>query len=573
MSTTTVVRRAVPEEIELPGPPLLARLYAARGVRSAGELNRALDALPPPTSLKGLAAATGLLAAALAEDARVLFIADFDADGATACALGVRALRAFGARHVDYLVPDRQKHGYGLTPELVELAAERRPDLLVTVDNGIASVAGVAAAKARGMRVLVTDHHLPGDELPAADAIVNPNQPGCGFPSRCLAGVGVIFYVMLALRATLRARGWYTACGITEPNLARLLDLVAFGTVADVVALDHVNRVLVEQGLRRLRAGACVPGLAALAEVAGRPRERLCTADIGYALAPRLNAAGRIEHMSLGIECLLADDAGRALELARELDRLNRERREIEDAMKLAAFADLDALDLDGDLPFGLCLYDETWHQGVIGILAARVRERTHRPTIVFAADRDGQLKGSARSVPGLHIRDALAAVAARAPDLITRFGGHAMAAGLSLPAAHYATFRDAFDAEVRRHLAPGDLCGVLLSDGELGAGEIALELADCLREAGPWGQGFPEPLFDGVFEVAGCRVLKERHLKLLVRVPGQAAVFDAIAFGLAETVGEPRAGSRWHLAYRLDANEWNGSRKVQLRVEYLAPA
>lgn len=571
---TTIRRRPPADTAALPTelPPLLARVYAARGVRSAEELDQEFTALPPPARLKGIDRAAELLAAALSSDARILFVADFDADGATACALGVRALRALGARHVDYIVPNRQVHGYGLTPEIVELAAAQRPELLITVDNGISSIDGVAAAKARGWQVLVTDHHLPGAQLPAADAIVNPNQPGCEFPSKALAGVGVIFYVMLALRAKLRLSGWYTACGLSEPNLARLLDLVAFGTVADVVPLDHVNRVLVAQGLRRIRAGQCLPGIRALLEVAGRQREQVQAADIGFAIGPRLNAAGRLEDMRLGIECLLCDEPARADELARTLDRLNRERRDIEDEMKTAALEDLGRLALDGELPFGLCLFDAHWHQGVIGILAARIRERTHRPTIAFAPEQAaGWLKGSARSVPGLHIRDVLDAVAAAHPGLLPKFGGHAMAAGLSLRTEDYPRFTQAFDAEVRRRLSIAQLQGVIESDGELRGAEFSAELAAELRAGGPWGQGFPEPLFDGEFEVLAVRVLKERHLKLLLRPLAGGEAIDAIGFGLAETPSaEPAVGECLRVAYRLDLNEWKGRRNVQLRIEHL---
>ncbi len=576
MTTTTIVRRDVPEAAGLPEalPPLLKRIYAARGVRAARELDKGLEALPSPALLKGVDQAAALLETALREGWRLLVVADFDADGATACALALRALRAMGAAHVDFVVPNRQVHGYGLTPEIVEVAAARAPELLITVDNGISSLDGVAAAKARGIRVLVTDHHLPGAGLPAADAIVNPNQPGCPFPSKALAGVGVIFYVMLALRARLRAAGWFAARGLAEPNLGRYLDLVAFGTVADVVPLDHVNRVLVEQGLKRIRAGQCAAAIAALLEVAGRRRADIAAVDIGFALGPRLNAAGRLEDMSLGIEGLLCDDPARARAIARELDRLNRERRDIEEAMKAQALAELAKLDLGArGLPFGLCLYDAGWHQGVIGILAARIRERTHRPTIVFAPDRDGVLKGSARSVPGVHIRDALDAVAARHPGLVEKFGGHAMAAGLALPAAHYPDFCAAFDAEGRRHLDAGSLCGVLHSDGELAPDELSLDWAERLREAGPWGQAFPEPLFDGVFEVLGCRVLKERHLKLVLRAPGVDAAIDGIAFGFAEHVEAPAPGTRLRLAYRLDVNEWREQRRLQLRIEHLEAA
>ncbi|HKJ10527.1 MAG TPA: single-stranded-DNA-specific exonuclease RecJ, partial [Gammaproteobacteria bacterium] len=456
-------------------------------------------------------------------------------------------------------------------PEIVAVAAARQPQLIMTVDNGVSSIEGVAAARARGIRVVVTDHHLAGERLPAADAIVNPNLAGNPFPSKHLAGVGVAFYVLLALRARLRAAGWFGRGGGREPNLAELLDLVALGTVADVVPLDHNNRILVHQGLCRIRAGRCVPGIAALLELAGRDRGRITASDLGFVVGPRLNAAGRLQDMSLGIECLLADDPGRAREMASRLDQLNRERRTIEAEMQAQALEELERLHLDGDgLPTGLCLFDERWHQGVIGILASRIKERLHRPVIAFAQAAEGELKGSARSVAGLHIRDALDAVAARHPTLIDRFGGHAMAAGLSLPRAHLEAFQAAFDEVVRERLDDDALRGVIYSDGELAAEDFSLDTAERLRNAGPWGQGFPEPVFDGLFEVRSRRVVGERHLKLTVIPQGTAAVLDAIAFNQAD--GEyAAAGATVRLAYRLDVNEFRGARSVQLVVEHMA--
>jgi single-stranded-DNA-specific exonuclease len=451
------------------------------------------------------------------------------------------------------------------------VAAAQRPQLIMTVDNGVSSIEGVAAAHARGIRVLVTDHHLAGDRLPAADAIVNPNLAGDTFPSKHLAGVGVAFYVLLALRARLRADGWFDRGGGREPNLAELLDLVALGTVADVVPLDHNNRILVHQGLCRIRAGRCVPGIAALLELAGRDRGRITAADLGFVVGPRLNAAGRLEDMSLGIECLLADDPGRAREMAARLDQLNRERRTIEAEMQAQALEELERLHLDGDgLPTGLCLFDERWHQGVIGILASRIKERLHRPVIAFAQAAEGELKGSARSVPGLHIRDALDAVAARHPTLIDRFGGHAMAAGLSLPRAHLESFQVAFDEVVRERVDEDALRGVIYSDGELACADFSLETAERLRNAGPWGQGFPEPLFDGLFEVRSRRVVGERHLKLAVVPEGGEPVLDAIAFNQADDE-YGAVGARVRLVYRLDVNEFRGTRTVQLVVEHIA--
>jgi single-stranded-DNA-specific exonuclease len=423
------------------------------------------------------------------------------------------------------------------------------------------------------MRVLITDHHLPGPTLPAADALVNPNQPGDGFPCKQLAGVGVIFYVLSALRTRLRENGWFAACGLPEPNMAQFLDLVAVGTVADVVPLAHANRVLVEQGLRRIREGRCAPGITALFDVAGRSMARASAADIAFQLGPRLNAAGRLADMSLSIDCLLCDDPARALELARELDRLNRERRVIETEMRAQALDNLEQQPLmDGELPFGLCLFDPDWHPGVVGIVAGRIRERVHRPVIAFAPDNHpGQLRGSARSVPGLHIRDVLATLDARQPGLIGRFGGHAAAAGLSLPATHLSAFQSAFDAEVRGQLRPEDLNGCLWSDGELEPADFSLETAEQLREAGPWGQGFPEPVFDGLFEVTAHRIMKDQHLKLWLRPPGMKQPVEAVAF---HRVGDFTPGvTRLHVAYRLDANEWRGQRRLQLRVEHLEPA
>jgi len=549
-------------------PAVLRRVYAARGIADPAQLDTGVERLVPPERLGGLERALDLLHEAFDKGQRIVIVGDFDADGATSTALMVRALRSMGARQVDYLVPNRFDFGYGLTPEIVAVAAQRRPDLLVTVDSGIACLAGVAAARAQGMRVLVTDHHLPGARLPEADAIVNPNLPGDGFPSKHLAGVGVAFYVMVALRARLRAAGWFTACGVPEPNLACLLDLVALGTVADVVPLDHNNRILVEQGLRRIRAGRCVPGIGALLQVGNRNPARAVASDLGFAVGPRLNAAGRLEDMALGIECLLADDPKAALNMARQLDELNRARREIEADMKAQALAALESLHLEeGGLPTGLCVYDPAWHQGVIGILAARLKESFHRPVIAFAAAGDGEIKGSARSVPGLHIRDCLEAVSTRHPGLIRKFGGHAMAAGLSLAERDFERFHAAFDAEVSRHLDADDLHGVIHSDGELRVDELTLELAEALRTAGPWGQHFPEPVFDGVFEVLSQRVVGDSHLKLTLRQAGRAGI-DAIAFNQA-AIGD-LAGRRVNMAYRVDANEFRGTTSLQLVVEHL---
>jgi single-stranded-DNA-specific exonuclease len=572
-------RRIVRREPMTSGPlpaelhPVLARIYRARHVADGAELDRSLERLLPPTLLRGMDEAVALLEQALRASHRVLIVADYDADGATSCALLVRALSAMGASDVRYLVPNRFEYGYGLTPEIVALAAASQPALLVTVDNGISSLAGVCAARERGMKVLITDHHLPGKELPAANAIVNPNQPGDTFPSKYLAGVGVAFYLMLGLRARLRASGWFAERGVAEPNLARLLDLVALGTVADVVPLDHNNRILVAQGIARINGGQAIEGIRALARVGGRHEGRISAADLGYVIAPRLNAAGRLDDMSLGIECLLTDDPRQARKFAEELDRLNRERRGIERDMQQQAIRVVEALHLEGEgLPRGLCLFDESWHQGVIGLVAARIKERWHRPVIAFAPGTGTEIKGSARSIPGLHIRDTLDTVAARHPGLVTKFGGHAMAAGITLERGNFDAFNAAFVEEVARQLTEDDLRGIVLSDGELGEGELTLELAELLRQGGPWGQGFPEPVFDGLFEVANRRVVGERHLKLSLRVGPRSRPIDAIAFGAAAR-GEPQFGPHVRAAFRLDVNEYLGNRSLQLVIEHLEPA
>ncbi|MAR92104.1 MAG: single-stranded-DNA-specific exonuclease RecJ [Pseudomonadales bacterium] len=555
-------------------PPLLQRIYANRGLTRDAEVDLSLRHLLPAVDLKGLEPALELLVAALLEQQRILVVGDFDADGATSSALTVLALRRLGAARVDYLVPNRFEFGYGLTPEIVAVAAERQPDLIITVDNGISSLEGVAAANRLGIRVLVTDHHLPAAQLPAAAAIVNPNQPGCGFASKHLAGVGVAFYLLTALRTRLQQRDWFQSRGLTAPNMADYLDIAALGTVADVVPLDRNNRILVQQGLARIRAGRCRPGIRALVEVAGRRLSNLVAADLGFALGPRLNAAGRLTDMGKGIECLLAEDPATAHSLAVELDTLNQARKTIEGDMQQQALAVLKQLHLgrESELPWGLCIHRDDWHQGVIGILASRIKERFHRPTIAFAPAGEGELKGSARSIPGFHIRDALDAVASRHPGLIVKFGGHAMAAGLSLKAADLQRFRQAFDGEARRLLRRDQLTGELHSDGELQEAEIDLPMAQQLRDAGPWGQGFPEPLFDGEFEVLDQRIVGEKHLKLSVGLPGSGRVVDAIAFNV-DLEAWPHPGlRRIYLAYRLDVNEFRGVRSPQLVVAHLAP-
>ena len=575
MKLRRIERRVTPTGTSLPESlhPLLQRLYAARGLLSAADMDLTLATLADYRSLGGMERAVTLLAGALAQGQRILVVGDFDADGATSSALLVRVLRRFGASQADYLVPNRFEYGYGLTPEIVALAAERRPELIITVDNGISSNAGVAAAKARGIRVLVTDHHLPGATLPEADAILNPNLAGDTFPSKSLAGVGVVFYLLTALRAKLRESGWFTARNLGEPNLAEHLDLVALGTVADLVPLDRNNRVLVAEGMRRIRAGRCSPGIRAIMETGNRDLKRLSAADLGFTVAPRLNAAGRLTDMSLGIECLLTDDLGRARALASRLDELNRERRNIEARMQQEALASLAGMDFsneDPELPVGLTLFNPDWHQGLVGLVASKVKDRVHRPVIAFARADTGGLKGSGRSIRGFHLRDALEAVSTRHPGLMGKFGGHAMAAGLSLEESRLEEFRTAFDAVARRWLNPDDLAGVLHTDGELPPEYLDLASAELLRDAGPWGQAFPEPLFDGEFGLLDRRIVGNGHLKLVLEHAGGMRC-DAIAFG---QTGEhlPAGCRKVRVAYKPDVNEFRGERQLQLLVEQIEP-
>lgn len=552
-------------------PPLLARIYAARGIADQAELGRQLKTLLPDAGLQGMSAAVERLSQAIAQQQRILIVGDFDCDGATSTAVAVLGLRMMGAQQVDYLVPNRFEYGYGLSPEIVDVAKAQAPDVLITVDNGISSIEGVDLANRYGMDVIVTDHHLAGDQLPAATAIVNPNQPGCEFIAKSTCGVGVIFYVLIALRRALAGRGWFEQQGIEAPNLGCLLDLVALGTVADVVALEQNNRTLVYQGLQRIRAGQARPGLLALIEVSGRQRDTLVASDLGFAIAPRLNAAGRLEDMSIGIECLLTDSPEQARELALTLDSLNLERRGIEQEMQQQALSLLERIHLNADaLPYGLCLFDDSWHQGVIGILASRIKERTHRPVIAFALGEQGEIKGSARSIPGLHIRDVLDTIATRNPGLIQKFGGHAMAAGLTLAADGLTRFSECFDAEVRAQLSASDLDQCIETDGELAAAEMTLELARTLREAGPWGHHFPEPLFDGCFQVLQQRVVGVRHLKLMLMEVSSGISMDAIWFNadLANWPGD--AAQRVRVVYKLDINTFRGQSSVQLLIEYL---
>ncbi len=571
-----IIRRRDPVTTELSGGssvhPLLARVYAGRGVSCAEQLNLALDQLLPPEGLLNVRSAAVLLADALAGDKKILVVGDFDADGATSTTLAVSVLRAFGAGRVDFLVPNRFEYGYGLTPEIVALAGREQPDLIITVDNGISSLEGVEAARELGIATLITDHHLAGRELPQADVIVNPNQPGCTFASKNLAGVGVIFYVMLALRAELRSRNWFDSR--PQVNLGHYLDLVALGTVADVVPLDYNNRILVAAGLARIRAGQARPGIHALLEVGSRPYRSVVASDLGFAVGPRINAAGRLEDMSIGIACLLSEDMAEAAALAGRLQQLNLDRRVIEQGMQDEALQILAKLPLQAEQepPLAMTLYQSGWHQGVIGILASRIKDRLHRPVIAFADGDPGQIKGSARSIPGIHIRDILDAVATRHPGLISKFGGHAMAAGLTLPLEAYDAFATAFTEEVARHAQDVELQAVIASDGELSERDFQLELANELRYAGPWGQHFPEPVFDGRFAIVSQRLVGEKHLKLVLSLPGSTQVLDAIAFNVDLDIWPDQAIEQIDIAYRLDVNEFRGQRTVQLVVEHLVP-
>jgi single-stranded-DNA-specific exonuclease len=572
---TQLRRRPAADDTHLPAslPPLLRRLYALRGVQAEQELERGVKGMLPWQQLDGIDAAVSLLQLALADGRRIMVVGDFDADGATSTALTVLALRSMGGAAVDYLVPNRFEDGYGLSPEVVEQAAARGAELIVTVDNGISSHAGVDVAHAKGMQVLVTDHHLPGETLPAAEAIVNPNLRGCAFPSKSLAGVGVAFYLMLALRARLRESGWFEQRVLAMPNLAELLDLVALGTVADVVPLDANNRILVYQGLNRIRAGKCRPGIRALLEVANRDARQLAANDLGFALGPRLNAAGRLDDMSIGVALLLSDDIAQARMLANDLDALNQTRREIEQGMQVEALQLCDQLERTStELPYGLAMYHPEWHQGVVGILASRIKERFHRPVIAFAPAGDGILKGSGRSVPGLHMRDALERLDMLNPGLMMKFGGHAMAAGLSLEEAKFDEFRQRFGELVGEWLDPAMLEGVIWSDGELAMQELSLTTAELLREGGPWGQAFPEPTFDGKFRILQQRLVGEKHLKLMVEPLGGGPLLDGIAFNVDTTLWPDSSVREVELAYKLDVNEFRGNRNVQLLIQHLWP-
>ena len=550
--------------------PVIDRIYRARDIHHLDDLENGLKGLTHFNALKGIVKAASLLANAVEQNKRIIIVGDFDADGATSTSVCILALNMMGFRNVDYLVPNRFDFGYGLSVPIVDVAIEQGADVIITVDNGIACIEGVTHAKAKGLEVIVTDHHLPGDSLPPADAIVNPNQPGCTFPSKNLAGVGVAFYIMLALKAELQQRGYFQTAGIAPPNLATLLDIVAIGTVADVVVLDKNNRILVHQGLQRIRAGQCRPGIKALVEVANRDCAHLTSTDLGFVVGPRLNAAGRLDDMSQGIACLLENDTLQARMIASELDALNRERREIETGMKAQAEQALEQMKLnEGDMPPALVVYREDFHQGVIGIVAGRLKEQYLKPVIAFAHQDEEVIKGSARSIPGVHIRDVLDEVNTRYPGIIDKFGGHAMAAGLSLPVNKLAEFEHAFIETASKHMAKLDGNHALLSDGDLGASELCLPFAHLLRQAGPFGQGFESPLFDGEFALVDQRVVGQKHLKMVLKCDHTKEV-DAIAFNIDTASWPNPTAKRVHIAYRLDVNVFRGHETVQLIVEQL---
>ncbi len=551
--------------------PMLLNIFSSRDITEPLQLERTLLHLPTPWLLYDMDNMVENLIEALNQQLKLCIVADFDADGASSCVVAMKGLNLLGFKHVSYIVPNRFEYGYGLTPEIVELVKQQKADIIITVDNGISSIEGVKVAREYGMKVLVTDHHLPPEQLPEADAIVNPSLPDDQFPSKNIAGVGVMFYVLMALRSRLREQKWFQQNNLPEPNLAQLLDYVALGTVADVVALDQVNRILVHQGLLRIRSGRAHAGIKAMIEQSGKSIDSLCTSDIAFALAPRLNAAGRLDDMSLGIQCLLTDDVDMAKEMAIQLDELNNERKEIEAQMKTEAIKllnDMQMLD-ENHLPAGVCLFEKYWHQGVIGILASRIKERLHRPVVAFASADNGEIKGSARSIPGVHIRDVLSEVASTHPQILTKFGGHAMAAGMTIKMHDFPVFALAFDEAVARHLDKADLEQKIYSDGQLNEAHMTLDFVRQLNNAGTWGQGFPEPVFDGVFDVIQCRIVGQQHLKFVLRLPMSELLIDAICFFVDKA--ENWLGTRSiKTAYKLDINEYRGNKSLQLMLQYI---
>ena len=554
--------------------PLLARIYAARGISRLDSLDRSFASLPSPSLLKGMPEAVDRLYDALSRDEQIVIIGDFDADGATSSALMMLALRDMGFEHLNFLVPNRFDYGYGLTPEIVDLAQQYSPQLIVTVDNGISSNDGVTHAGKLGVEVIITDHHLPGECLPNAAAIINPNQPGCSFPSKSLAGVGVAFYLLSGLRAKLRDKGWFIDKSLSEPNLANWLDLVALGTVADVVPLDQVNRIFVYQGLLRIRSGDSRPGIQALLQISGKNPQKLVASDLGFAIGPRLNAAGRLDDISLGIQCLLTDNLNEARETAEWLDQLNRDRKSIEKGMQSEAIIELDKLSLESqEMPSALCLFQRDWHQGVVGLVASRLKEKYHRPVVAFARSDDGYLKGSCRSISGLHIRDALEALALRDPGLILKFGGHAMAAGLTMEESHLENFSNAFQEHVNTVISSDDLNARIMTDGSLEEEQINMQTASMLREAGPWGQQFPEPSFQGIFKIKQQRIVGKNHLKLLLQLHSNPVyTFDAIHFNVDLDCWPSDKHQNVTCVYRLEINEFRNKESLQLVIEYMAP-
>ena len=576
MKNKKIVHREVPDNINLPDliHPVLKRVYASRNIKSSKDLDYSLSSLIPFEQLSGINDAVILLQEMLEKKKRMLIIADFDADGATSCALAIRGLTTMGAKDVIYVVPNRFEHGYGLSPEIVDVALDYDPDLIITVDNGISSICGVEYARKNGVKVLITDHHLPAKELPNADVIINPQLANDKFPSKNLAGVGVIFYILLALRAKLKQEYWFENNNIDYPNLANFLDLVALGTIADLVPLDKNNRTMVAHGLKLIKNNKSKPGIYALLNQAERQLSKLTSSDLSFAVAPRLNAAGRLTDMSLGIECLLTDDEDDAIKIAGKLNRLNIERRKIQDNMQEEALAELEKYlqDTSGEIPYGICIYDKDWHQGVVGILASKIKEKFNRPAIVFAKENEGVLKGSARSISGLHIKDVFDEIATLHPELIITIGGHAMAAGLTIKESQYSNFSNIFNKYANQYISSDKLEDECLTDGELSDEDFTVPLAQAIQDAGPWGQSFPEPTFAGQFKILDKRVVGENHLKLKLQLRGNSATLDAIAFNMTDTNWPPET-QQIVSAYRLGINDFQGNTQVQLFLEHIEPS